>query len=134
MGTVLTIIHVLTCVLLIVVVLLQSSKGGGLAGAFGGGQASNAVFGGRGAGTFLSKLTTGLAVLFMMTSLILTVLGRQSVQSESVLRQAIEQEGRGAVPQAGLPRPVQPLESQEEPAAGTETPSPAPAETPADGQ
>ena len=75
MGTVLTIIHVVNCVFLIVVVLLQSSKGGGLAGAFGGGQTSNAVFGGRGAGTFLSKLTTGLAVLFMVTSLSLAYLG-----------------------------------------------------------
>ncbi len=61
--------HVLVCLALILVVLLQSSKGGGLAGsAFGGGGGGGgaAVFGGRGAGTFLSKATTVLAVLFMV--------------------------------------------------------------------
>ena len=59
--------HVLTCVALILVVLMQSAKGEGLAGgtAFGGG-VSNAVFGGRGAASFLSKATTVLAVLFMI--------------------------------------------------------------------
>lgn len=59
--------HVLTCVALILVVLMQSAKGEGLAGgtAFGGG-VSNAVFGGRGAASFLSKATTVLAILFMV--------------------------------------------------------------------
>ncbi|MFH1278885.1 MAG: preprotein translocase subunit SecG [Candidatus Eisenbacteria bacterium] len=122
MGTVLTIIHVLNCVLLIVVVLLQSSKGGGLAGAFGGGQTSSAVFGGRGAGTFLSKLTTALAVVFMLTSLTLTVIGRRTVESESVLRRAIEQEGQTAVPQAGLPRQAAPVEQEEPDEAAPEAP------------
>lgn len=61
------IFHVLTCVALILVVLMQSAKGEGLAGgtAFGGG-VSNAVFGGRGAASFLSKATTVLAILFMV--------------------------------------------------------------------
>ena len=61
--------HVLVCVALILVVLLQSSKGEGLAGtAFGGGGGGvgGAVFGGRGAGSFLSKATTVLAVVFMV--------------------------------------------------------------------
>ena len=66
----LIIFHVLVCLALILVVLLQSSKGEGLAGsAFGGGGGGGvggAVFGGRGAGTFLSKATTILAVLFMI--------------------------------------------------------------------
>ncbi len=59
--------HVLVCIGLILVVLMQSAKGEGLAGgtAFGGGM-SGAVFGGRGAATFLSKATTILAVLFMI--------------------------------------------------------------------
>ncbi|MFH1681793.1 MAG: preprotein translocase subunit SecG [Candidatus Eisenbacteria bacterium] len=104
MTAFLTVIHIVNCVLLVVVVLLQSSKGGGLAGAFGGGAATQAVFGGRGAGSFLSRLTTGLAVLFMLTSLTLTILSRQQVtQSDSALRRALEQEGRATAPARGLP-------------------------------
>ncbi len=59
--------HVIICFALIIVVLMQSAKGEGLAGgtAFGGG-VSNAVFGGRGAASFLSKATTGLAVVFFV--------------------------------------------------------------------
>ncbi len=59
--------HVLVCVALIIVVLMQSAKGEGLAGgtAFGGG-VSNAVFGGRGAASFLSKATTVLAIVFFV--------------------------------------------------------------------
>lgn len=63
------IFHVLVCVALILVVLMQSSKGEGLAGsAFGGGggAVSGAVFGGRGAATFLGKATTVLAIVFML--------------------------------------------------------------------
>jgi preprotein translocase subunit SecG len=61
------IFHVIVCVALILVVLMQSAKGEGLAGAtaFGGG-VSSAVFGGRGAASFLSKATTVLAVIFMI--------------------------------------------------------------------
>ncbi len=70
----LIIIHTLICLALIVVVLLQSSKGEGLAGAFGGGGLSGAVFGGRGAATFLSKATTVLAIAFMVSSISLTFL------------------------------------------------------------
>ena len=47
-------LHVITCLLLVGVILMQASKGGGLAGTFGG--TSNAMFGGRGAGSFLSKV------------------------------------------------------------------------------
>ena len=58
--------HVLTCLALVIVVLMQSSKGEGLAGSAFGGAMSGAVFGGRGAASFLSKATTVLAVLFMV--------------------------------------------------------------------
>jgi preprotein translocase subunit SecG len=69
----LIIVHILICISLIIVVLLQSSKGEGLAGAFGGGGGlTGAVFGGRGAATFLSKATTILAVGFMVSSIVLT--------------------------------------------------------------
>ena len=76
MFGILLVIHVFVCVALVVVVLMQSAKGEGLAGAFGGGGAglSGAVFGGRGAASFLSKATTVLAVLFMVSCLSLSFL------------------------------------------------------------
>ena len=101
----LTAIHVINCLLLMVVVLLQSSKGGGLAGAFGGGGGSQAVFGGRGAGSFLSRATTVLAIIFMLTSLTLTVLNRRGVAADSAMKRALEAEQRRGVPTPGLPVP-----------------------------
>src|SRR4030081_1337988 len=71
--TLLTIVHVLVCLFLIVVVLLQSGKAADLAGAFGG-MGSQTAFGPRGSAMFLSKATTASAVLFMVTSLSLSIL------------------------------------------------------------
>src|SRR5438128_2749849 len=64
------VIHVLACLFLIVVVLLQTGKGADMGAVFGGG--SQTLFGSGGAGNFLTKLTTGMAIAFMATSLILT--------------------------------------------------------------
>jgi preprotein translocase subunit SecG len=72
----LSIFHLLVTLGLILIVLLQSGKGADIGAAFGGGS-SQTVFGGRGAATFLSKLTSALAVLFMLTSLSLTILASQ---------------------------------------------------------
>ena len=69
----LEIIHIVVCVLLILIVLLQSGKSADLAGAFGGG-GSQTAFGARGTATFLSKLTTGAAIIFMITSFTLSLL------------------------------------------------------------
>jgi preprotein translocase subunit SecG len=66
-----TIVHVITCLLLIAVVLLQHGRGADVGAAFGSG-ASQTIFGARGAGNFLSRLTTGAAVVFMLTSLTLS--------------------------------------------------------------
>jgi preprotein translocase subunit SecG len=82
----LTFVHVIVCFVLILVVLLQQGKGADIAGAFGGG-GSQTVFGARGASTFLSKATTAAAVIFMLTSLTLTLLisrpGGNTVLSDS---------------------------------------------------
>ena len=79
----LTIIHVLVCVFLIIVVLLQSGKAADLAGAFGG-MGSQTAFGPRGSATLLSKATTISAVLFMITSLSLSILAtRNAGRSEA---------------------------------------------------
>ncbi|MFC1539455.1 preprotein translocase subunit SecG [Candidatus Latescibacterota bacterium] len=77
-------LHVLVSIGLIVAVLLQSSKGGGLAGTFGGSGVTGGIFGGRGAAPFLTKATTVLAIMFMLTSLSLNYVTRYS-RSESVL-------------------------------------------------
>ena len=67
-----TIIHVIVCLFLIIVVLLQSGKAGDISAAFGG-QGSQAAFGPRGAATALSKATTISAILFMLTSVTLSI-------------------------------------------------------------
>jgi preprotein translocase subunit SecG len=66
-------VHILVCIFLIIVVLLQSGKAADLAGAFGG-MGSQTAFGPRGSATLLSKATTISAVLFMITSLSLSIL------------------------------------------------------------
>ena len=73
MSTVLVVLHVLVCIFLIAVVLLQRGKGAEIGAVFGSG-ASSTVFGSRGAGNFLTKLTTVSAVIFMLTSLSLSYL------------------------------------------------------------
>src|SRR5512141_731954 len=77
MVTVLTIIHILVCLVLIGVVLLQSGKAADLAGAFGG-MGSQTAFGPRGSATVLSKATTIAATLFMVTSLSLAILSSRN--------------------------------------------------------
>jgi len=85
-------LHVFVCLLLILVVLLQSSKGSGLAGAFGGG-GGQTMFGGQETATFLSRLTTYLAVLFMVLSLLLAFLSsrRSTAGAHSIVRDAARQ-------------------------------------------
>ena len=66
-----TVIHILTCLLLILVILLQSGKGGGVSAAFGGG--AGAALGQRSAATVLGKVTAVAATVFMVTSMSLAV-------------------------------------------------------------
>ena len=76
-------IHVIVCIILIGVVLLQQGKSADLAGAFGG-QGSQTAFGPRGAANLLTKVTTWAAILFMFTSIGLTVLIQRNSGSRSV--------------------------------------------------
>jgi preprotein translocase subunit SecG len=64
-----TILHVIVSVGLILVVLLQTGKGAEIGAVFGG--SSSTIFGSSGAGNFLTRLTTGMAIVFMVTSLAL---------------------------------------------------------------
>src|SRR5215470_6560702 len=69
MVIVITVIHILVSLGLILVVLLQTGKGAEMGAVFGGSSAT--IFGSSGAGNFLTKLTAGMAIVFMMTSLTL---------------------------------------------------------------
>ena len=89
MISALTVLHVFVCIFLIAVVLLQRGKGAEMGAVFGGG-ASSTVFGSRGAGTFLSKLTTICAALFMVTSFWLSYLMTQSA-SDQLFENPIEE-------------------------------------------
>ena len=78
-------LHVFVCLFLIGVVLLQQGRSADLAGAFGG-QGSQTAFGPRAAANVLTRLTTWSAVIFMVTSISLTVLYQRSVGGHSVLK------------------------------------------------
>lgn len=73
MSTFLSIIHIIVCSVLVLLILVQQGKGGGMGAALGGG-ASTQVFGGRGAGNFLTRGTGIAATLFMLTSVSLAYL------------------------------------------------------------
>jgi len=110
----LTIVHIAVAVFLILVVLLQTGKRADLAGAFGGG-GSQTAFGARGAATLLSRLTAWSAGIFMVTSLLLSLLATGVGGGGSVL---------DSVPQPASTAPASPAPS-------TPPPSPAPSPAPA---
>lgn len=129
-------IHVLVCVFLILVVLLQQGKGADLS-VFGGGS-TQAAFGARGATTLLHKLTVASFVIFILTTLTITIL-ESGGRSSSVMSDVMEEQGR----QQTAPEPVQPAPGAPaapaaspapanpvSPAPATPAPAPAPAATP----
>ena len=117
MYLLLTSVHVLVCLFLIFVVLLQSAQAADLAGAFGGGGSQTAL-GMRGATTLLQKATTLAAVVFMITSLTLGIMGRRT----SSLIEGIDGTGAPAPIEAPLgdeaqgTAPLDGAEQQEDPA------------------
>ena len=96
------IIHVIVCLCLISIVLLQSGKGAELGAAFGG--SSQTIFGSRGAATFLNKMTTVAAIVFMITSLTLAVI---STKGGSVIKKSPLSEERKTTPTPLGPGPMQ---------------------------
>ena len=121
-------IHVLVCVFLIIVVLLQSGKAADLAGAFGG-MGSQTAFGPRGSATLLSKATTISAVLFMLTSLSLSIMATRNaglgatVLDSAPAKSAPAKSGQPApaAPASGVPMTVTPVTGGEK---GTPIPIP----------
>ncbi len=113
-----TTLHVLVCIILILVVLLQSGKGADIAGAFGGG-GSQTAFGSRGPASFLSKLTTAAAIVFMITCLSLSMITTRreakSVMDSSKGKPAPASKAPAAPKSAApVPSPEQIRQQQEE--------------------
>ncbi len=84
MQTVITVFHVIGALVLIIAILLQAGKGAAMGSGLGGGS-SQTMFGSSGAGNFLTKLTTGVAILFMVTSLTLAILSTKK-DSRSIMQ------------------------------------------------
>jgi preprotein translocase subunit SecG len=80
MTTLILVIHIIVCIALILIVLLQTGKGADMGAVFGG-AGSQTLFGNTGATTFLGKLTTGAAIIFMITSLSLAYLSKSGDKS-----------------------------------------------------
>jgi len=119
MTIALTILHVLVSLFLIGVVLLQSGKGAEMGASFGS-SGSQSVFGAGGGTSFLSKLTTSAAVIFMLTSLTLAYLSGQPSSSSMM-----SGKGKAAPVQAPAAAPVSAPVSQKSGAAPATTPAPA---------
>lgn len=87
MITLLWIIYILVCIFLIGIVLLQPGEAGSLASAFGA-ASSQTAFGPRGAMNLLQKITAGLAISFMILSVVLSFL--MSGREESIIQKGIQ--------------------------------------------
>lgn len=90
MYTFVLVVHVLVAVSLVGLVLIQQGKGATAGAGFGGGGSSGTVFGARGAASFLSKLTAGLAAAFFATSLALAYFGAQVTTQTSLIEQSVQ--------------------------------------------
>ena len=134
MYTVVTIVHVIACLFLIGVVLLQQGKGADMGAVFGG--SSSTIFGSSGAGNFLTRLTTGMAVVFMLTSLTLTYSSARRINSTvfdtaplpeppplEAPAKSGEQPPAAAAPQPAEPQAAAPQAAAPQPAAPAEAPA-----------
>ena len=110
MYFILVTLHVIICALLIAVIMLQSGEAADLAGAFGG-AGSQTAFGPRGAATFLSKATTWCAIMFMLTSMALTMHQNSSsvAAGSSVLQQFSKTSKSAPATPAPVSSPVAPV-------------------------
>jgi len=107
----LTVVHVIVCIFLILVVLLQQGKSADWSGTFGGGS-SQVAFGQRTGATLLSKATTTAAVIFMLTSLALTIMagrpGSRSIIPADAQAPATATPPPAATPEAPAAQPAAP--------------------------
>ena len=128
MYTLTVVIHLTVCFLMIAAILLQAGKGAEIGASFGG--SSQTVFGSRGPGTFLSKVTVGAAIIFMLSSLSLALLSRQGSTSSTVIdlnTPAKKQDSPKAGGASDTP-PSEPVEASPEAAPAPAAPEPATSE------
>ncbi len=118
MITFVTVIHVIVCVFLILVILLQAGKGGGMGAGLGG--TSQVVFGGRGSQSFLGKLTSVSAAVFMLTSVWLAY---HSSRTAAVVEEA------PVAPAPAAPAPAKPAQGGAAPATPAQPADKAPPAT-----
>lgn len=120
MTIAITILHVLVSLFMIAVVLLQSGKGAEMGASFGAG-GSQSVFGAGGGTTFLSKATTGAAIIFMLTSLSLAYLSGQpnssSIMSSKAKPAAVAKEAVKPTASTTAPTGAAPVSPVTAPAA-----------------
>jgi preprotein translocase subunit SecG len=107
-----TTLHVIVCIILVLVVLLQSGKGADLAGAFGGG-ATQTAFGSRGPASFLSKMTTMAAIIFMLTSIGLSMITTKS-ETKSILENKKQSATQPAKKAPAATKPSAPIETPDQ--------------------
>jgi preprotein translocase subunit SecG len=101
MRLIIVLIHLAVCIALILIVLLQRGKGAGMGAVFGG--SSQTVFGSAGAAPFLTKVTAGAAIVFMLTSLGLAILsGRGTTTS---IMEGVATPPAATTEQSGAPSP-----------------------------
>ena len=127
----LVIVHIIVSIALIAIVLLQSGKGAEMGASFGA-SGSQSVFGAGGGSTFMSKMTTGAAVIFMLTSLTLAYLsghsGTSSIMKSATVPPKALPQTQGTLPQpAAQGKPAAAPAKPAQPAQQVPAPSPAPA-------
>lgn len=123
LSTLVLIVHLIVCLFLIVIVLIQGGKGAEMGAAFGG--SSQTLFGARGAATFFSKMTTVAAVVFMLTSFLLSIVQSRSGSVMNTVPAATQQQ-KSNIPQGGA-GPVQSQPAQQSVPTAPAAPAPAPA-------
>lgn len=116
MTFIVTVLHILACLVLILIVLLQTGKGADI-GASMGGAGGQALFGPSGGATLLSKVTTGIAILFMVTSLYLAYQSGHRVKA-SIMDEVTPSSVETTVPDAPVDTPA-PADAPATPASET---------------
>lgn len=128
MQTVLVALHLIICVALIMIVLLQTGKGSEIGAVFG--SSSQTLFGSTGGSTFFGKLTAGVAIVFLITSLILA--GRSTrVTNDSVMSGVKPAATAPAATEIETPSGAPAVEIERQTGAEEETKAAPPAESPA---
>lgn len=104
MYTLLIVIHVILCIVMVVVVLLQQGQGSDLSSVFGGGGGSSPILGGQAAMSFLNKVTIITFILFLATSITISIVQRKRIAKTQEIQQIIQE----TVPENPVKQPAIP--------------------------